>query len=163
MFIIISVSRVASLSAVAYLFPHWTVLACAIHIAVMTTWLQFYDTSPFCSHTKLGQMSFSLALGAVYLFTYILPVEGRTRYRYTVYYSICFIQNITCMSLWYVYADNLVRTSIYFYPILVLCVVPYVIGIVFMVIYYAFLHPKRRKVCEISVQFKQEDQVAHIS
>ncbi|XP_045762520.1 XK-related protein 6 isoform X2 [Maniola jurtina] len=160
---LVTLSRVTSMSAIAYLFPYWTVLACAIHILVMTTWLQLFDRSPFCSHNQLGQISFSLALGAVYLFTYILPVEGRTRYRYAAYYSTCFIQNITCMALWYVYADNFMRSSIYFYPMLVLCVVPYVLGLVFMVVYYAFLHPKPSKVCDVSVEFKTDEHVAQVS
>ncbi|CAH2261162.1 jg17192 [Pararge aegeria aegeria] len=160
----VPVSRVVSLSALAYLAPHWVVLAAALHIAAMTTWLQLYDRSPFCSHSALGQMCFSLALGAVYLFTYILPVEGRTRYRYSAYYSICLVQNVTCAALWYIYADDSMRSSVYFYPILVLCVVPYVLGLVFMVIYYAFLHPKvMKEICDVSVVFKQDCEVAQVS
>ncbi|XP_023954974.2 XK-related protein 6 [Bicyclus anynana] len=162
---LVTLSRVTSLAAVAYLFPGWAAVAAALHVAAMAAWLQLYDRSPFCAHTTLGQISFSLALGAVYLFTYILPVEGRTRYRYAGYYSLCFVQNVTCAALWYFYADHYMRTSVYFYPVFVLCIVPYLLGLVFMIVYYAFLHPNRRKVCAVQhqVEFNNDDQIARVS
>lgn len=37
------------------------------------------------------------------------------------------------------------RTSIYFLPVLAFTVIPYVLGLVVMVIYYRFFHPKVSK------------------
>ncbi|CAB3229293.1 unnamed protein product [Arctia plantaginis] len=79
---LVTLSRIISISIIAFLFPHWTILACGIHILITATLLQIFDRSPFCSHTCLGSISFSIALGGVYLFTYIIPVEGKTRYRF---------------------------------------------------------------------------------
>ncbi|XP_068625082.1 XK-related protein 6 [Battus philenor] len=138
----VTLSRVISLSIIAYLYPYWTVLACSVHVIIMSTWLQLFDRSPFCAHNKMGEIAFSFALGGVYLFTYILPTEGRTRYRYTVYYTICFIQNVTCCFIWYFFVDDAMRDSIYFYPVVFLSCVPYVIGLLLMVAYYTFFHPK---------------------
>ncbi|CAK1543678.1 unnamed protein product [Leptosia nina] len=139
---LVTLSRITSISIVAYMFPYWAVLACGIHILIMTMWLQFYDRSTFCSQSKVAEFFFSLALGAVYLFTYILPVEGRTRYRYTLYYSICGIQNLICGLLWILYVDEGLKMSIYFYPVMLLSTVPYVVGLLFMLVYYGCFHPK---------------------
>ncbi|XP_013165365.1 PREDICTED: XK-related protein 6 [Papilio xuthus] len=155
---LVTLSRVLSLSIIAYLYPYCTVLACGCHVLAMSAWLQICDRPPFCAHNKMAELAFSLALGGVYLFTYILPIEGRTRYRYSVYYTICFFQNITCTILWYFFVDDDMRSSIYFYPVLVLSFVPYVLGLVFMVIYYSFFHPKVfDKSDEIVVTFKNDE------
>ncbi|XP_022119691.2 XK-related protein 6 [Pieris rapae] len=152
---LVTLSRITSISIIAYLFPYWTVLACTIHILIMTTWLQLVDQSTFCTQNKLAEFFFSLALGAVYLFTYILPVEGRTRYRYALYYSICGIQNVICSILWFLFVDEAMRISIYFYPVLVISIIPYMIGLVFMLMYYACFHPKVS--VTLSVSFKGDD------
>ncbi|XP_022818383.1 XK-related protein 6 [Spodoptera litura] len=142
---LVTLSRIISISVIAYLFPHWTVLACAIHVFITATLIQLFDRSPFCSHNRLADIAFSFALGAVYIFTYILPVEGKTRYRYTIYYSICFIQNLACGAIWYIFVSDEMRNSIYFFPVLAFTVVPYVVGLVIMVIYYRFFHPEISK------------------
>lgn len=139
---LVTVSRITSISIIAYLFPHWTILACVIHIIVMAFLIQLFDPSPFCAHYKLADVAFSFALGAVYLFTYILPVEGKTRYRYAMYYSVCFLENIACGTVWYLYASEVVRFSVYFYPITVLTILPFLVGIVLMILYYLCCHPK---------------------
>uniref|UniRef100_A0A1E1WR62 XK-related protein n=2 Tax=Pectinophora gossypiella TaxID=13191 RepID=A0A1E1WR62_PECGO len=163
---LVTLSRIISISIIAYLFPIWTILACFIHIFCMSIWLQLLDRSPFCSHNKIAELAFSVALGAVYLFTYILPIEGRTRYRYTVYYILCFFQNLTCALLWYFYVDDATRNSVYFHLVSVLTIVPYCIGILFMVVYYMFFHPKvkvRRGITDTAVSFKVNEQIAEVS
>ncbi|CAD0205250.1 unnamed protein product [Chrysodeixis includens] len=142
---LVTLSRIISIATIAYLFPHWSVVACAVHIILTASLIQIFERSPFCSHNRLADIAFSFALGGVYLFTYILPVEGRTRYRYLIFYSICFVQNVTCGALWYVYASDDMRSSIYFLPVLAFTVIPYVLGLVVMVIYYRFFHPKVSK------------------
>lgn len=135
---LVTLSRIISISIVVFLYPYWALLACSIHITITAILIQLFDRSQFCAHNRIGDIAFSFALGAVYVFTYILPVEGRTRYRYTIYYTICFLQNIVCGILWYIYGRN----EVYFYPLLAFTIVPYVIGIAIMVIYYRFFHPK---------------------
>lgn len=156
---LISVSRVISISLIAYHFPYWTVLACSIHILIMTAWIQIFEHPVFCSQNKFAELAFSLALGAVYLFTYILAVEGRTRYRYATYYTVCFCQNVACGLLWYFFVEDQVRESPYFLLLLLLTVIPYVAGLVIMVVYYMFFHPKLRRGVRdvnITVSYKSE-------
>ncbi|KAL0811647.1 hypothetical protein ABMA28_009099 [Loxostege sticticalis] len=156
---LLSVSRVISISLIAYHFPYWTVLACSIHILIMTAWIQIFEHPVFCSQNKFAELAFSLALGAVYLFTYILAVEGRTRYRYATYYTVCFCQNVACGLLWYFFVEDQVRESPYFLLLLLLTVIPYVAGLVIMVVYYMFFHPKLRRGVRdvnITVSYKSE-------
>lgn len=85
--------------------------------------------------------AFSLVLGMVFIFNYILPKEGRTRYRYTTFYSICFIENLVCVYFFYNYASHSTMEKNYFILICVLAIVPFVLGIAFMIIYYTKFHP----------------------
>lgn len=130
-----------SIAVVAYLFPYWAVLACGVHALAMAAWLQFFERSPFCSDMLCGVM-FSLIMGFVYIFTYIMPVEGRTRYRYALYYSVCFLEDVVCTILWIVCANTTIRNSSFFNPIIGVTVAPYLFGIVCMILYYQCLHPK---------------------
>lgn len=141
----VTVSRIIALAIVAYLYPHWLILAVSVHILMMAAWLQLFDRSPFCAQSTLASIAFSLAMGMVYVFTYVLPIEGRTRYRYALYYTICFVENLGCCVTWYFYADDGIRETIIFYPVLVLSVVPFLLGMVIMIVYYRYVHPKVRK------------------
>ncbi|KAJ2938939.1 hypothetical protein O0L34_g17751 [Tuta absoluta] len=160
---LVTLSRITSISIIAYLFPHWTILACFIHIFVMAVSIQLFDHSPFCSNNKLGEVAFSFALGAVYLFTYILPVEARTRYRYSVYYSVCFLQNVACAVVWYIYVDDTMKSYLYFDLVLIFCIVPFVLGQLFMVVYYMFFHPTVRVRIRDAVTYNAKQEIAEAS
>ncbi|KAM3956637.1 XK-related protein 6 [Aphomia sociella] len=160
---LLTLSRVLSISVIAYLYPYWTILACSTHVLVMTAWIQFYERPIFCSQSRLTEIAFSFALGAVYIFTYILSVEGRTRYRYAIYYTICFLQNIVCGLVWFFFVNEEMKATAYFYVVLILCIVPYVIGLVVMVLYYSFFHPTLRKGAkDITVTMKVSDQIIDV-
>lgn len=147
----ISVSRILSISLIATLFPKWTALACAVHWLVMTTWLSFLEQTKFCTSSqdsatekeRVGEILFAAILGLVYIFTYITPREGRTRTRYLVYYSICFIENLVSAIMWAVEVYPQVQNTWYFIPLLIFSIVPFLMGIVFMILYYLYFHPKR--------------------
>jgi hypothetical protein len=138
---LVSISRIMSIAVIAYLFPLWTVVACATHALFMAAWLQFFERSPFCSNFLYG-IAFSLIMGFVYIFTYIMPVEGRTRYRYAVYYTICFLEDVVCTTLWILCTNKTIQNSSFFNPIIVVSTVPYILGVVCMIFYYQCLHPK---------------------
>lgn len=61
------------------------------------------------------------------------------------------------------YVSEDMRSSVFYYPVLVLSVVPYCVGIVFMVVYYGFLHPKVRMGRSLSVSFKASGPIADVS
>lgn len=144
-----SVSRISALSIVAYLFPYQLVGACAVHILTMAIIVQLFDRPLFCNHHIIASMAFSLTLGGVYLFTYIPVKELKTtRFRYVTYYTICFIENIACAVIWYMYCDLYepeMRSMVYYIGFLIISTVPFVVGIFFMILYYLYFHPTVRK------------------
>lgn len=138
---ILLVSRVLSIAAVASVFPKWTLIGCSVHAMSMSLWIFLFDRSPFCSSTMFHSFAFSLVLGMVFIFNYILPKVRRTRYRYAIFYSICFIENIICVYFFYNFASPYTKAKSYFVSICVLAIVPFALGIAFMIIYYTRFHP----------------------
>jgi len=147
---VIPVSRILSISAVATLFPLWTAVACIVHWVSMTAWLSVLDRTNFCTVSpggatkkeKAGEIFFAATLGLVYIFTYITPSEGRTRLRYLLYYMVCFLENLGSAITWASKASPKVQNTWYFLPMLIFSIVPFVVGIVFMILYYLYFHPK---------------------
>lgn len=130
-----------SIAAVASIFPKWTLISCSVHAMVMSLWIFLFDRSPFCSTSIFHSFAFSLILGMVFIFNYILPKVRKTRYRYAIFYSICFIENIICVYFFIHYSSNYTMAKSYFNLICVLALVPFVLGIIFMIIYYTKFHP----------------------
>jgi hypothetical protein len=146
----VTVSRILSISAVATLFPLWTAVACAVHWISMTVWLSVLDRTNFCTASpngatkkeQAGEIVFAATLGLVYIFTYITPSEGRTRLRYLLYYMVCFAENLFSAVTWASMASPKVKNTWYFLPLLIFSIVPFIVGIVFMILYYLYFHPK---------------------
>lgn len=134
-------SRVLSIAIVASLFPKWTLIGCVVHAVIMAFWIFIFDRSPFCSSTIIHSLAFSIILGFVFIFNYILPKSKRTRYRYTLFYIICFIENITCVIIYVLWSSEETRQSFYFLPLCIFSIIPFMLGIVFMIIYYTKFHP----------------------
>ena len=147
---LIPVSRILSISAVATLFPLWTAVACAVHWVGMTVWLSVLDRTSFCTASpnggtkkeQAGEILFAATLGLVYIFTYITPSEGRTRLRYSLYYMVCFAENLCSAVIWASKASPKHKNTWYFLPLLIFSIVPFIVGIVFMILYYLYFHPK---------------------
>jgi hypothetical protein len=147
---LISVSRILAISAVSALFPKATAAACGIHWIIMTGWLFVLDRTNFCTSSpagatkkeQAGEFLFAATLGLVYIFTYITPSEGRTRLRYLVYYGVCFAENLLLAATWASQSSLRVINTWYFLPLLIFSIVPFIVGIVFMILYYLYFHPK---------------------
>lgn len=134
-------SRVLSIAVVASLFPKWTLIGCSVHAIIMALWIFLFDTSPFCSSRLLNSLAFSIILGLVFIFNYILPKSRKTRYRYTTFYIICFLENIACVTIYILWSNDDTRQSFYFIPLCFMAIVPFILGIIFMIIYYTQCHP----------------------
>lgn len=135
------VSRVLSIASIATIFPQWTLTACGVHAILMALWIFLLDRSPFCSQTTCHSLIFSLMLGAVFIFNYILPKVRRTRYRFATFYTICFIENCVCVALFIYYSDEARRTQFWFIPLCLLAIIPFLFGLIFMLVYYLHFHP----------------------
>jgi hypothetical protein len=106
-------------------------------------WLSMLDRTNFCTSSPggatrkehAGEILFAATLSLVYIFTYITPSEGRTRARYSVYYLVCFTENLVSAVTWASKASPEVQNTWYFLPLLIFSIVPFIVGIVFMILY----------------------------
>lgn len=149
------VSRVLSIAAVASIFPKWTLIGCSVHAMSMALWIFLFDRSPFCATSMFHSFAFSLVLGMVFVFNYILPKVRRTRYRYAIFYSICFVENVVCVYFFYNYASHDTMEANYFIFVCVLAIIPFALGVAFMIIYYMKFHPNiiaRRDVDRVALE-----------
>lgn len=107
----------------------------------MGLWVFIFDRSPFCSNTWIHSLLFSLILGFVFIFNYILPKARQTRYRYATFYTICFLENIVCVVLYVTYSQEQDKQEDYFLILCILSIVPFIVGVFFMILYYLWFHP----------------------
>lgn len=113
----------------------------SVHAIIMGLWVFIFDRSPFCSNTWIHSLLFSLILGFVFIFNYILPKARQTRYRYAVFYTICFLENIICVVLYVNFSPAEDKQETYFLILCILSIVPFIIGVFFMILYYLRCHP----------------------
>ncbi|XP_055526132.1 XK-related protein 6 [Wyeomyia smithii] len=151
----VTVSRVLAIAIVASVFPTYMLIACFVHSFAMTLWILFFDRSPFCSITMLHSFLFSLVLGIVFIFTYILPRVGRTFHRYLIYYSLCGVENVVCVIIYIYYVSNpTIRDTCYLQVLCVASIVPFLFGILCMICYYNYFHPnimsRKKPICGAS-------------
>ncbi|XP_037937968.1 XK-related protein 6-like [Teleopsis dalmanni] len=138
-----SVSRTLCIAFVASLFPLWTIVACLSH-AFLFGFVTFIVERPVFASTSCLNFLFCLILGVVYLFTYISVKDASTKYKYLIYYIICFTENIICIALFMSFASsNLFQWTYLFYSLCAMALVFYIFGLTFMIIYYTCFHPKK--------------------
>lgn len=138
----ILVSRILCISVIASLAPEGTIVAILIHWFIMTVWLSTStQDNNFCDHNKLYDFIFYSIFGMVYIFTHVTLQDGKTLYKYLFFYSILFIENTIANVLWVLNSDQDVHQQSYYQPIVILNVVPFVLGIMCMVLYYKVFHP----------------------
>lgn len=158
-YFVFSVSRILSISIVASKWPLYTGIGCFIHWTVMTTWLvkEPHGVTEFCrdgEHSaqapltireRIRSILFAAVLGTVYIFTYLNPSEGSTFVRHLFYYALCLIENGTVAALWATFLNQSIKTYWYYELLIVLCIVPFCIGILAMILYYMFFHPTTKR------------------
>ncbi|KAJ1519295.1 hypothetical protein ONE63_004594 [Megalurothrips usitatus] len=145
----ISISRILMLSAMVYISWKYALISMVVHWFVMTMSLSLLESHDFCSSAsaiqfqkfKIGESManflFSSVLGLVYIFTYITPGEGSTCFRYTGFYVICLLENIVGAAIWYNYSSMSWLTNF----VTGMCVIPFVLGCLSMIIYHWKFHP----------------------
>lgn len=133
----VTLSRIISISIIATVFPVYTLIAVGIHAFFMTLWNFLIDRSPFCSRMFFSFI-FSMLLGAVYVFTYILPKDGPSFKRYFAFYIICGLENLGCAILFCMYTD---QPNNYIWILTSLSTFPFALGIIVMLTYYKWFHP----------------------
>lgn len=138
------VSRILCISVIASVYLEYTIVFLVVHWFVMTIWIHLATSSNtfnFCSNNKLYDSILFSIFGMVYVFTYVTLSEGRTFYKYLFFYCLLFLENTVANIVWTIAADSELKRSPYYKPVIYLNVIPFMLGIMFMVLYYKFFHP----------------------
>lgn len=135
-------SRVLALALFASQLGYWVFVVVACHWLAMFFWLlvqatDFCNTQTHCC--KCQEIFFKVVLAAVYIFCYVNLMEGHSRFQYTIYYVVVYLENFFMVSMWYVFAHT--HEMWYLQPSLLLVFVGFLLGILFQVIYYLWCHP----------------------
>ncbi|KAF7270296.1 XK-related protein 4-like [Rhynchophorus ferrugineus] len=139
---LVTVSRILCISVIASIYPIHTILVLVFHWFVMTIGLSATSSdNNFCDHNKFYDFLFYSIFGAVYIFTQVVLVDGPTFFKYLVFYTILFAENTIANIVWIYNADEELQKTIYYRPIIYLNVIPFIVGIIFMLLYYKVFHP----------------------
>ncbi|XP_034937070.1 XK-related protein 4 [Chelonus insularis] len=153
----VAVSRIVTIGAAAAIYSVLGVTVCFLHWIFMTIWmikessgiLQFcrnQSREPHIPPTTLEKIkTYSLCgiYGAISIFIYLKPKDGPTLYRHIVYYTICGLENFGVTLFWIFEESVRAQYPQYWnYIIISFCTVSYIVGVLMMIIYYRFLHPK---------------------
>lgn len=146
-------SRILAISEAASVYPKITFAACIVHWFIMTMWLSIYERTWFCRSSTSSsksknnvknslEISFCAVLGLVYIFAFLTTNDGHTRFKYIFYYSVCFVENTVAILLWSVWGKPESTEFWWFVPLLVITFIMFILGIILMLLYYIFCHPK---------------------
>jgi len=131
-------ARVLALSLFASALPRWIGPLCAAHWIIMASWIIFQRTA--ACNTKCEEFLFALVLGVIYIFMFFNAKEERTRYKYLLYYTFCFLENTAIIIIWFM-SPSTNSTSWYVFPAMVGHYLAFFAGIMFMLCYYLWFHP----------------------
>ena len=136
----------------------YTGIYCSLHWLAMTIWILAEPSGvmEFCRdrrrapHTpltlreRIGSVMFASVFGVVYIFIYLNPSHGPTFFRHLLYYILCLVENLIACTLWAFVATTEVTARWYFELLISLCIIPFVIGSISMILYYKYFHPSAK-------------------
>lgn len=138
----VTVSRILCISAIASMYLEATILAISFHWFIMMIWLLYMDQeNNFCNSNQCCSIMFYSTFSAVYIFTFVTLREGPTGRKYLFFYGLLFAENTIANLVWYFNASHEIEKSVYYKPIFFLNFIPYVAGLIFMILYYKCFHP----------------------
>lgn len=130
-------SRFAVLVLFTRVFKQWILGVIGVHWLGATFWMVSQQTDIIRSTTRWR--IFNLVLGAIYVFLFLNVKYGQSRYRMAGFYTVMFIENALLLlaSSW---LFTMVSWHTVGIPAAVFC--SFLIGLIALVLYYRFLHPK---------------------
>lgn len=140
---LVTVSRILSISVLASIFPIPTAIGIIVHWLVMTMWLCCTEKTNFCNQNLFYDTIFFSIFGLVYTFTHVNLSEGKTRCKYIFFYVICFIENSIATAVWGSIEYSKLKNTYYYMPLIILNILSFIVGILFMIIYYKVFHPSK--------------------
>nr|XP_033327032.1 XK-related protein 6-like [Megalopta genalis] len=154
-----TVSRILSLTVAASIWPIHTAIACILHWIGMSCWiiidshgiLEFcrnHNRAPHCPpklKERIYSVLLSLIIGVVHVFIYLHAVDGSTFFKHVFFYMICFFENTTATVLWIYISSSEVKQAWYFNVLIIFCIIPFLVGITAMIVYYCVFHPSIKR------------------
>lgn len=136
-------SRVVVLTVYATLYGHWTLLVISLHWMCMFLWL-ISPRNIFHGEkiSWLKKCLFSVIVAFVYIFCYINLQEASSRHKIITFYMTMFLENSLLMAVW---LGQRPATMWFEIPVVSVAWGGFIIGVVFMVIYYRFFHIRQMK------------------
>ncbi|XP_042346195.1 XK-related protein 5b [Plectropomus leopardus] len=130
-------SRFAVLMLFTRIFKQWILGVMGVHWLGATFWMVSQQTDIIRSTSRWR--IFNLALGAIHIFLFLNVKYGQSRYRMAGFYLAMFIENafLLLASSW---MFSIVSWDTVGIPAAVFC--SFLIGVIALVLYYRFLHPK---------------------
>lgn len=78
--------------------------------------------------------------GVIYIFMFFNAKEEKTRYKYLLYYTFCLVENTAIITIWFL-SPTTKLGAWYVFPAMVGHYLAFILGIMFMVVYYIWMHP----------------------
>lgn len=136
-------SRAAALTAYASLYGHWVFLVMLLHWLAMFLWL-ISPKNLFHGEgmPPLRRLMYSVLVAYVQTFCYINLQESNAVPKMVAFYVIMFLENSLLVAVWLS-----IRQEEHWFdtPALLLIWGGFIVGIVFMLLYYRFFHIRRLK------------------
>nr|XP_057945012.1 XK-related protein 5b [Doryrhamphus excisus] len=130
-------SRFGVLMLFTRVFKQWVLGVIGVHWLGATFWMVSQQTDIIRSTSRWRV--FNLILGAIHIFFFLNVKYGQSRYRMAGFYLVMFLENIFLLlaSSW---LFSMVSWDTVGIPLAVFC--SFLIGVIAVVLYYRFLHPK---------------------
>ncbi|XP_054892877.1 XK-related protein 5-like [Poeciliopsis prolifica] len=130
-------SRFAVLMLFTRIFKQWVLGVIGVHWLGATFWMVSQQTDVIRSTSRWS--IFNLVLGAVHVFLFLNVKYGPSRYRMAAFYLVMFLEDALLLlaSSWFFAMVSWDTVGI---PAAIFC--SFLIGLIALVLYYRFLHPK---------------------
>nr|XP_015209208.1 PREDICTED: XK-related protein 9 [Lepisosteus oculatus]XP_015209209.1 PREDICTED: XK-related protein 9 [Lepisosteus oculatus]XP_015209210.1 PREDICTED: XK-related protein 9 [Lepisosteus oculatus] len=137
-------SRVLSIILLTILNVVWT--SALVVVWLFGTLWAFRQKTTFCT-SKTLEVFYRMIVGVFLVFTFFNVKGQNTKVSMTIYYILSALQTLFIMLVIYFLKPSAQRTD-YFFPICITVMCTFVLGIICLVLYYKFFHPKKYCVVE---------------
>lgn len=113
--------------------------------------LQFCRNSKRAPHTistcneRLASLLFAAVLGVVDVFIFLNVVDGKTFWKHMIFYLLCLGENLIAIISWIIKVPHGLKNAWYFNSLVGVCVLPFILGSMAMILYYMAFHPSKKK------------------
>lgn len=140
------------------MYPVLILPVCLAHWLAMLAWLilQGHQT---CSN-QCEEALFVLVVAFIYIFTFFNIRDEPTRYKYLIFYSICFLENTALLFIWFLPPTLKATGNEDIFWLRVAGIVGdyalFFIGLISMVLYYVYFHPSLSRRDSKTLEFEKE-------